>query len=161
MLKNDRRKEVRKKANRKYYSLNREHELERSHEKRLRNIEYYRQKSWEWNRKNKIKMLKYYVDHKDQIKERAHKHYLNHKREFYLRVVKRERNLKCYPLNKKFPGSEEHHLTKEITLFIPRELHRSISHNIFSEKNMKLINEKAIIWWTQEDNEETYHYEAE
>lgn len=47
-------------------------------------------------------------------------------------------------LNEYFEGSELHHLTKDVVAFIPKELHRSIWHNLKTGKNMDLINRAAL-----------------
>jgi methionyl-tRNA synthetase len=46
-------------------------------------------------------------------------------------------------LNEPFENSTGHHINKEQVVFIPVELHKSISHNVWTGKNMNLINEMA------------------
>lgn len=52
----------------------------------------------------------------------------------------KRRILGSIPLNSPFDGSEGHHVDKEHVVFIPKELHRSLSHNVFTGKNMAEIN---------------------
>lgn len=65
-------------------------------------------------------------------------------REAYLR---RRRSLGFILINNKFLGSEGHHLNEEYVLFIPKELHRSIIHNVKIGYNMEEINNLAIEWY--------------
>jgi len=45
-------------------------------------------------------------------------------------------------------GFVGHHINKRYVLFIPLEIHNSIRHNVFTGKNMEVINEQAIGWYT-------------
>ena len=60
--------------------------------------------------------------------------------------AKRKRNLDYKPINNWFPKSQGHHIDKENVLFIPEELHRSISHSQDDSASMKLINTAAFEW---------------
>jgi len=57
--------------------------------------------------------------------------------------VKRYRNLDFIPLNKPFEGSEAHHIDKDRVIYIPKEIHQSIRHNVWTGRNMVLINNLA------------------
>ena len=46
----------------------------------------------------------------------------------------------CIKINDQFKNSEFHHITKSIGIYIPKILHRHISHNLLDGKNMKEIN---------------------
>ena len=46
----------------------------------------------------------------------------------------------CIKLNKRFKGSEMHHITQSIGIYIPKELHRHISHNLKNGRNIGEIN---------------------
>lgn len=50
----------------------------------------------------------------------------------------------CIKLNKKFNNSEFHHLNKSIGVYIPKELHRHIWHNMKSGQDMESINKVAL-----------------
>lgn len=50
----------------------------------------------------------------------------------------------CIEINKGFNGSHAHHITKSIIIYIPKELHRHIKHNIRTGENMGEINALAI-----------------
>ena len=50
----------------------------------------------------------------------------------------------CDQINERFKGSDAHHLTPSIVVFIPTELHRHISHSLRTGRNMKEINTLAF-----------------
>lgn len=54
------------------------------------------------------------------------------------------RNLGFVELNDWFEGSEAHHIDKEFVLYIPKEIHRSIWHNVWTGQGMDEINNLAI-----------------
>lgn len=53
---------------------------------------------------------------------------------------KHYRELGWVLINKKFSGSEGHHVDRNNVIFIPIELHESIWHNVYTGKNMVAIN---------------------
>lgn len=53
---------------------------------------------------------------------------------------------KCECVNSYFKGCEQHHLSKFITVFIPKDLHRSIYHSLRSGKGMLKINDLVYEW---------------
>lgn len=57
---------------------------------------------------------------------------------------KRKRNLGYIPLNVPFVDSQAHHIDKDHVVYIPSELHRSISHSVLTSKNMKEINKLVL-----------------
>jgi predicted DNA-binding protein YlxM (UPF0122 family) len=57
----------------------------------------------------------------------------------------KRRQLGFKPLNKPFNGSEAHHLQdKETVIYIPKELHRRVSHNNWTGKGMNTIDALAL-----------------
>ena len=56
------------------------------------------------------------------------------------RAEEKRRGFGFIPLNEKFPGADAHHLDKELVLYIPKVLHRSVPHNMFTGKGMEEIN---------------------
>ena len=56
----------------------------------------------------------------------------------------RRRSLGCIELNDSFVGSEGHHIDKEFVIHIPKEMHRSVAHNVHTGKGMGKINALAI-----------------
>lgn len=61
------------------------------------------------------------------------------------------RKHKCIKMNDYFIGSDAHHLSKSIIVYIPSWLHRHIQHNLKTGENMREINMLAIQylagWW--------------
>lgn len=51
---------------------------------------------------------------------------------------------KCIQLNNYFVGSDAHHITKSIVIYIPSELHEHINHNLKNGYNMGTINMLAL-----------------
>jgi hypothetical protein len=97
------------------------------------------EKRKEWDRK-------YRLIHSEQEKER-HKKYRQSpegKITVLRGVHKRYRNLGFVPLNEYFKNSVAHHIDLKHVIYIPRELHESISHNIITGKNMHIINALAV-----------------
>lgn len=56
-------------------------------------------------------------------------------------IVKAEH---CIRLNKPFPECEGHHLSRSLLIYIPKELHNHIRHNLKTGKGMASINAIAI-----------------
>ena len=46
----------------------------------------------------------------------------------------------CIKLNERFLNSDFHHITKSLDVYIPKELHEHIRHNLLNRKNIKEIN---------------------
>lgn len=118
----------------------------------------------------------YYHSHKTHCSERfkiylgMHRDRINtHKREYMRKHIKTEagklvdkrhrdkrRNLGWEPINKWFEGSVGHHLrytndinsqNNNIGIYAPLELHKSISHNGNTGKNMAEINKLLLEWY--------------
>ena len=58
----------------------------------------------------------------------------------------RRRNLGFNPINQKFKDSEGHHLTKDIVVYIPTKLHKSVWHSLSKNINMERINGCVLEW---------------
>jgi len=90
---------------------------------------------------------KYYKRHPERMREK----YKNHRKkrpELYKGYDRKHeakrRKLGFIPLNEPFEGSEGHHIDFTFVVYIPRELHISIRHCIWTSHNMELINAKAF-----------------
>lgn len=59
------------------------------------------------------------------------------------RMQEKRRGFGFIPLNDKFQDSDAHHLDKDFVLYLPRELHQSVRHNIFTGEGMEEINNLA------------------
>lgn len=64
--------------------------------------------------------------------------------------AKRGRSLGFVPLNSSFAGSEAHHINKQDVIYIPKVMHRSIAHNVFTGRNMDKINALAGKFLTED-----------
>ena len=90
---------------------------------------------------------KYYYEHHELVLECARKYKKSEKgRSTQHQYIAKRRNLDFIELNDHFDGAEAHHIDKEFVLYIPKELHRSVWHNVWNGKGMEEINEKAIEW---------------
>lgn len=107
-------------------------------------------KKYSKNRKEKIKIRKekYYREHKDFLIKKSNEWRINNRGKYNATSRKsqnkRKRDLDSIELNEWFEGCEGHHINKEFILYIPKEMHRSIAHNVFTGKNMEKINDLAI-----------------
>lgn len=54
-------------------------------------------------------------------------------------------------LNEWFEGSELHHITKDVAIYIPKELHHSIWHNLKTGEGMEEINDAAQAWLSNKE----------
>ena len=50
----------------------------------------------------------------------------------------------CIKLNKRFEGSEMHHIMSSVVIYVPKDIHRNIPHNMKNGKNIDLINMLAL-----------------
>lgn len=65
----------------------------------------------------------------------------------------KRRALGFIPSNQSFIGCEAHHVDHDRVLYIPSELHKSVSHNVWTGYNMDKMNILAFQWLEQA----TYH----
>lgn len=150
----------------------------------VKNIEkrkQYTKKYYQEHKEEKIKYSKYYrEEHKSELKEkrklylknhkketdRYHKEWVKRNRERYNNICRkanhrRNRELGFVELNEWFKGSHAHHLNKEFILYIPVDLHRSISHNLWTGEGMEKINDLAIVYAYGISSEDREKEEAE
>ena len=64
--------------------------------------------------------------------------------------ARRQRDLGFEPINEHFEGSHAHHFNKNGIIYIPADLHRSVSHNVFTGRGMEEINKAAFEWLDHE-----------
>jgi len=69
-------------------------------------------------------------------------------KEWLKRGKYKRRQLGFVPLNDYFEGADAHHIDKVYVIYIPKEIHQSIRHNVFTGKNMKEINLVAFDYWS-------------
>jgi hypothetical protein len=58
----------------------------------------------------------------------------------------KRRDLGLHPLNSWFVGCDGHHINKEDVIYIPEVIHDSVSHDIWTGRNMEKINALAMGW---------------
>lgn len=102
------------------------------------------------------KQLKYKQTHQEEIKNinqnwrknnpEHHKEYCRKNPELIKKCIAKHRKLGFIPFNEAFIGSEGHHIDFECVIYIPRELHNSIKHCVWTGKGMDEINDKALEW---------------
>lgn len=56
----------------------------------------------------------------------------------------KRKGLGFIPLNKPFMGCEAHHISQNFVIYIPKAIHGSIAHSIWTWKNMNKMNKLAI-----------------
>jgi len=74
----------------------------------------------------------------------------------YDAYMRRRRGLGYVPLNEWFEGCDGHHIDKEHVIYIPHELHKSISHSQDNKESMKKINDAAFAFYTIQFVEEYF-----
>lgn len=117
-----------------YYQKYKEKIKESSKQYRQNNQEYYD----EYNRQ-------YYSEHKEELLEYKKQYWQTDKgRETRKRHKAKHRQLGFIPLNESFKNSEAHHISENFVIYMPKELHRSIWHCLWTGKNMDAINKLAI-----------------
>jgi len=116
-----------------YYKEHRDEELARGKQYREKNQDYFKQ--YREQNKDKYRQARkvWQETHREQRREIVRRH-----------NSKRKRGLGFIPLNEPFENSEAHHIDEERVIYIPKEYHKSVSHNVWTGKNMALIN--ALAW---------------
>jgi hypothetical protein len=68
----------------------------------------------------------------------------------YQRHDAKRRTLGFLPMNTWFEGCEGHHINDHDVIYIPKEIHRSVIHNLSTGKGMTEINARACAWMTED-----------
>lgn len=68
----------------------------------------------------------------------------------YRKSHAKRRVLDFIPMNQPFDGCEGHHINQRDVIYIPYKLHHSVSHNVWTGKNMERINALATSWLTED-----------
>lgn len=122
--------------------------------------EYNKEYSIEYRKNNKNKRKEYRDNNKDSINKKAREWRYNNPEKMKIFGLKQYAERKEWgnpePLNNWFEGSHFHHLhvdsNHKIGIFIPEELHRSISHSYNDQESMNKINNIVIKWYGDDDN---------
>lgn len=129
-------------------------------------------KKWRESNPEKVQEYnkKYYKNNREKEQIRTKEYFqtpigkeINH------RNKAKRRNLGHEPINAWFKGSEAHHLRysktieeqdNNITLYVPRKLHRSIHHNGNTGQGMREINIACLNWYFENTPEEEQNPKA-
>ena len=118
--------------------------------------EYNKEYGKEYRQTHKEQKKKYDKNynqtHKEQIKKYDKNYRQTHKEQILQRDYKR-RGLGWVSFNNWFEGSHGHHIDKTHVIYIPKKLHRSIYHNVFTGYNMDKINAKVIEWLDKQNKQ--------
>ena len=125
-----------KKYNRKYYMEHIEYYKKNNEKYRQENKEEKKQYDKQYHKANRQQLLNYNkqwkINHPEKMKE------------MNVRQTSKRRLLGFLPLNRPFKDSEAHHINRNDIIYIPKELHQSISHSIKTGRNMEEINRLAM-----------------
>ena len=66
------------------------------------------------------------------------------------RMKAKRRVLGFNPLNSPFDGCEGHHINQSDVIYIPKEMHKSVWHNVWTGRNMDTINALAGAYLTED-----------
>jgi len=131
--------------------LNRKREYQREYNKRRRLDLVFRERERFYNMETHYLAQRKYNKSHPEVTRKADKHWrLNHPIEHQQKNRRRYslRNGLGYTcLNLPFPESHGHHINKEIVIYIPKYLHKSISHNLKTGYNMEKINKISLEWF--------------
>lgn len=129
---------------------NKEHVRVYKKDHRIRNIDSIREKRRLYNEIHKEKIKEYMAEYLKKYSKTQGGRVVNCRRSA------KRRHLGHDPINSWFPGSEAHHLrytnglenkNNDITIYAPKELHRSIRHNGNTGQGMKEINCLILEWY--------------
>lgn len=84
---------------------------------------------------------------KEKVRGKNHYRYNGGSKIWRRKQNNKRKGLGFIQINEYFDNSESHHLNKNFVLFIPKELHQSIRHNVWNGYNMEEINDLAIKWY--------------
>jgi len=122
----------------------------------ITNKESENEKNKQWHKDNPERDKQYRMNHRKEKRQ----WYLDHKEERkeykkqYCRTPEgkvtnqrhsfKRRNLGFIPLNEPFIGCVGHHISQNFVIYIPEEVHKCLSHNIWTWQGMNKINKLAI-----------------
>ncbi len=142
-------------ANKKHYWKNRESLLINKKEYYQNTIEERRTYGNNYYLKNsekiKDKQRKSFDKEKEKIRHYNYYH-TPRGREVILKLQnERERNLGFNPLNTWFENSEAHHININDVIYVPYEINHCVYHNVYTGKNMFIINSMAYFFIFQQN----------
>ncbi len=134
-----------------YYQDNREEEKKKVEQWRRNNSKHKKEYNKKY-RKEHMKSFKEYMqlwckNNKEKIEKQIKRWRKNNREkvnQYSRKADIKRRQLGFIPLNKTFENCEGHHISENFVIYIPKELHQSIWHNIWTWENMNKINKLAI-----------------
>jgi len=107
-----------------------------------------RRKWYAMHRKEKLaRGAEYDARHSEQVKKRIAKYLQSPKgKKAKAKHDAKRKKLGYTLLNKRFAGSEKHHIDSERIIYIPKKMHKSIRHSVLQNRNMIAINTLAFNW---------------
>ena len=167
-IKNPPNKEKLKEYNHQWYLKNKEKSLKRSkkwkndNQERLsatnkdykeNNEEKCRNYNKQWrlnNRKRITKIAREWVKNNQEKVNKINKKWIANNPQKIKEIKSRRRSFGFIPLNTYRDGDEAHHINKELVIYIPKSIHKSIHHSVLKNKNMDKINSVAFSYlhWT-------------
>lgn len=112
--------------------------------------------------KRREKAGKYYQEHKKEKKEYNKQYKEENKEELklshaeYMRTEKgkaamnrfqsKRRDLGFLELNESFEGAVAHHINKDTIVYVPKQLHQGVYHNLKTGQGMVEINNAVVEW---------------
>ena len=132
----------------------------KSREKYRNHREKCKEYAKEWYRTHKAYVLQYNQQHNDDHNRLCREYYARNRgrvvkavllsfrknREIQRKARAHRRVLGFIPLNQIFVGSHGHHTDQIHVCYVPKELHTSIYHNIWTGEGMDEINSKVFDW---------------
>lgn len=83
--------------------------------------------------------------HPELVKSYKRKYNKTKRHRETMREIKAMRRcLGFFALNRPFNGCEGHHISQNFVIYIPKEIHKALRHNIWTWKNMEQMNKLAI-----------------
>ena len=118
--------------------INHKHIEEYDKQYRIDNHDTIREKAKIYYYNNIEKIKQYRINNREQIARNRKEYDKQQKYNF------RRRSLGFYPLNEYMKGFEAHHISQNFVIYMPKEVHRSIFHNIWTGRNMEQMNKLAV-----------------
>lgn len=144
-------KEAGKEYMQNWYGINKEKVKGKSRQRYKENKEKCKEQSCQWRKENKERNSEIQKKYDEKHKEERKNYEAEYRQTEAGKVARRKvnhkrRGLGFLELNEPFEGSEAHHINKDTVVYIPKELHQSVKHNVFSGEGMVEINNKVTEW---------------
>ena len=122
---------------------------------REKNPEKHRENNKQWRKENpeyeKERQKRWQEENPEYAKEYIKQWWQTEKGKEWMRKHNADRrDLGSIELNKPFDDSEGHHIDETYIIHIPKELHKSIWHNVRTDEGMSDINEIAFHYISEE-----------